>query len=78
MTTVQQRVVEPEHDPQPTMVTYKRADGQPICGEYAFVTELDWFDSDDEQTVLIEEGWLRVSVATVLAPAGLTAVDGDA
>lgn len=43
-------------------VTYRNADREPICGEYSFVTDLDyWFDDIDEPVELVEEVWdLRV------------------
>ncbi len=41
--------------------TYRRADGEMIYGEYTFVTELEWFESDDEPTDLIEETWVLQS-----------------
>ena len=45
-----------------TMVTYRRADGEPVCGEYDFVTGLEWFEDDWEPTQLIEERWRRVTM----------------
>lgn len=45
-------VSEPEE-----MTTYHRADGELISGEFSFVTELEWFDYDEEPTELVEEVW---------------------
>lgn len=41
------------------MITYRRADGELIAGEYAFVTTLDWFQDHDvhDRLELIEETW---------------------
>lgn len=41
--------------------TYRRQDGESICDEYSFVTELEWFEDDDEPTDLIEERWVLQS-----------------
>jgi len=46
------------------MTTYRRADGEPI-GDYSWVTELDFFDEEDERTELIVEVWHRVAVDTI-------------
>ena len=51
-----------------TMTTYKREDGEPICGEYSFVTELEWFESDDEPTDLVKETWVLVSSEVLTYP----------
>jgi hypothetical protein len=51
-----------------TMTTYKREDGEPICGEYSFVTELEWFESDDEPTELVKETWVLVSSENITYP----------
>ena len=52
---------------RPTMTTYRRADGELIGGEYAFVTELEWFETDDDLTELVEERWECVASRTVWA-----------
>ena len=49
----------------PTMTTYKRVDGELICGEFGFVGELEWFEDDDEPTELIKEVWIRQSIENV-------------
>jgi len=48
-------------EPKKTMTTYRREDGEYICGEYSFVTELEWFEDDDESTELVKETWVLVS-----------------
>lgn len=42
--------------------TYKRADGDLICGEFSYVEDLEYFEDDDEPTELVEEVWVRQSV----------------
>ncbi len=49
---------------QTTMTTYKRADGDLICGEFGWVADIEYFDDDDEPTELVEEVWVRQSVRT--------------
>lgn len=42
------------------LVTYRRADGELIADEYAFVTDLDFFDDYEGAPLeLIEEHWVR-------------------
>ena len=43
-----------------TLTTYRRDDGEPICGEYDFVTGLEWFEGDTESTRLVKETWIRI------------------
>jgi len=43
------------------MTTYKLKSGDPVYGEYSWVTTLDYFDEDDEPNDLIEEVWECVS-----------------
>ncbi len=50
---------------QPTLTTYERADGEPIAGEFDFVTQLEWFEDDDEPTELIKRTWHLVEVVTM-------------
>lgn len=50
------------------LVTYRRADGELIAGEFSFVTTLEYFDSDGEATELIEERWTLDTYRTVIAP----------
>lgn len=41
--------------------TYRRADGELIMGEYAFMTETDCFEDDEEWCVeVVEETWQLV------------------
>lgn len=57
-----------EASARPEFVTYKRADGKLIQGEYSFVTDIDYFDGDaEEQNCLdvIEERWQLVSSRTL-------------
>lgn len=56
------------------MTTYRRADGEPV-GDYSWVTELDWFDDDDERTELIVEHWHRVSTDTIIVGPAPTCVE---
>ena len=44
-----------------TMTTYRRADGESTAGEFDWVTQLEWFEDDDEPTDLIKETWVRVA-----------------
>lgn len=66
-------------DPDPAgWVTYRRSDGEPIGGEYAFVTELEWFDMDTEPTELIKETWTLISSETItVGPTWLDEEDDD-
>lgn len=42
------------------LITYRRADGELIDGEYTFVTDLDYFDGfDGDRLDLVEEHWER-------------------
>lgn len=43
------------------MVTYRRVDGEAIAGEYDFVTQLEWFETDYEPTDLLKQTWRLVS-----------------
>src|SRR4029450_3817731 len=46
------------------MITYRRADGELIAGEYYFVTELEFFteaNQTEDYFELIEERWTRTS-----------------
>lgn len=48
-------------------ITYKRADGGLVWGEYTFVTEPDGLDEDlDEPDEYIKETWQLVSRETVV------------
>lgn len=46
--------------------TYKRVDGEEICGEFGWVADLEYFDGDDEPTELIKEEWRLVSRSTII------------
>lgn len=53
----------PANTPPPSLKrTYKRADGELIIDEYAWVTDLDQFDDEEYPVELIEETWERASV----------------
>ncbi len=52
-----------------TMTTYRLVNGGLIAGEFSFVTEVDWFDADDDPTELIQEVWVVQSRRTMVAPA---------
>lgn len=58
-------------DPQKELITYRRADGEPI-GDYAWVTDTEFFDNPYEnfgQTEVIKEVWvLRHSETLMLGP----------
>jgi hypothetical protein len=46
-------------------VTYKQADGQPVDGEYAWVTDLEYFADVDQPTDVVKETWTLVSRETL-------------
>lgn len=48
-----------------TFVTYRRADGKPISGEYAFVTNIEGIEDDLEESDIIEEHWILESSRTI-------------
>ncbi|MGH9023889.1 MAG: hypothetical protein ACRDV9_12450 [Acidimicrobiia bacterium] len=50
-----------------TWKTYKRADGDLIMGDYAFMTEPDCFENDDcgEYLEVVEETWSLVESRTL-------------
>ena len=51
-----------------TMTTYKRADGEPIWGEYDHVYDLEYFDDDrydQMDTVVVKEVWVRTEVEEI-------------
>ena len=61
---------QPERVECPTMTIYRRADGEPIYGEYDFVTQTEWFEDIDEPVELIMEDWsLTGSKLVTLYPA---------
>lgn len=41
-----------------TMTVYRRADGERIWGEYAYVHDLEFFENEDEPVKLIKELWI--------------------
>ena len=47
------------------LITYRRDDGEPIAGEYDFVTQLEWFEGDTEETRLVKETWIRIDADLV-------------
>lgn len=46
------------------MVTYKRADGDLIYGEFGWVCEPEYFEDDDEPTEYVKETWVLQSSET--------------
>jgi hypothetical protein len=42
-------------------ITYERADGEMIFGEYSWVGELEFFDDEDEPIDLIKKTWLLMN-----------------
>jgi hypothetical protein len=46
------------------MTTYKRADGELICGEYGWIGELDHLDDDEMPVELVEEVWVLAATRT--------------
>lgn len=39
------------------MTTYKLANGEPVLGEFSWVTDLDYFDDLEEPVEIIEQRW---------------------
>lgn len=58
-------------DPE-RMTTYKRADGELMCGEWGWVTEMDSVEAEAYDAIepieFIEEVWVRQSVRTFKLP----------
>jgi hypothetical protein len=51
-------------EPKPSIsVTYRRVDGDDIA-DHGWVSDLDWFDEDEEPVELVEEKWTRTTVRT--------------
>jgi len=53
-----------------TWKTYKRADGEMICGEYGWVADLDYFDDvyggwSGDYLEVVEETWQLVETRTI-------------
>lgn len=51
--------------PQPPSFdkTYRRADGEPVRGEYGWVTDIDGYEDDEDGPVeWVEETWERTAV----------------
>lgn len=58
--------------------TYEMADGSLVCGEYAFVTELEFFDDNPEPTELVKAVWVLRSVEPyVVLPPGWEEFQAD-
>ena len=55
----------PTEDGTVTMTTYRRADGEFIAGDFEFVMQLEWFETDYEPTDLIKETWVRVAAEPI-------------
>lgn len=55
------------------LVTYEPPEGEPWGMEYAFVTDLEWFEGDAEPTRLRRCRWVLVDdeTGTYFPPAGL-------
>jgi len=54
--------------PDGEMTTWRRADGEPIWGEFDFVTDDVWLEEGefDEPTEILKEVWTRVSSETTV------------
>lgn len=51
-------------EPKPTLdVTYRRADGEPI-DDFAWVTDIEYLDEQEDPILVVEERWTRVNVRT--------------
>lgn len=46
-------------------VTYRLANGDPIWGEYAFVTGTEFFEDVADETEVIKETWLLKETETI-------------
>ena len=50
-------------DPPPSLATtYKRADGETVGDDYGWVTDLEFFEADEEPVELVVETWNRATV----------------
>lgn len=47
-----------------TFVTYKRADGDPVGGEYGWVTDTEFFE-DEDYVEVVKEVWTLASRETI-------------
>ena len=48
--------------PDDTMTTFRTVNGDPI-GDFEWVTDIDYFDGENEPLEVVEEVWQRVSVS---------------
>lgn len=46
--------------------TYQQADGGMVCGEYGWVTDLDYFDERDGEIILVRKKWVLLEVDEVV------------
>jgi len=42
-------------------ITYRLEDGMPVAGEYAWVTEIDWFENDTDVCHVVKETWRLIA-----------------
>ena len=59
------------------MTTYRREDGELICGEYGFVNEPEYFEMDDEPTNYVKEVWTLTASEVVTIPEPVVSEDED-
>ena len=52
----------------PLFVTYQMADGSQVAGEYAFVTDTEWFEERDEEIRVIKKTYYLVHEEEVVFP----------
>ena len=50
---------------KPTMTTYKMADASMVNEEFGWVTDLEYFEDEEEPTEVIEEVWVLKSSRTI-------------
>ena len=51
-----------------TAYVYREADGSLVFGEFAFVTELDWFDDRSDEVRLVRQRWLLLDAEEYILP----------
>ena len=55
------------------MTTYRNADGEPVAGEYEWVTEMDWWEESDidQPCDVLKQEWVCQSTEVIhLTPTG--------
>lgn len=48
--------------------TYQQVDGEPVYGEFGWVTDLDYFDERDGELLLLRKKWLLLDVEVITLP----------